>query len=55
MAVVLFISSENCIAKEAIKTCVIGVPIMWVSNYRYPNKKSSSWIQHVPVIGLHDK
>ena len=30
---------QKNIAKEAIKTYVIDVKIMWVSNYRYPNTK----------------
>ena len=37
-----------CIAKEAIKARVIDVKITWVSNYRYPVKKSSN---RAPVAG----
>jgi len=55
MSVALFISVKTVgnIAKEAIKSRVIGVKITWVSNYRYPITKSSN---RTPVIGHpHDR
>ena len=53
-SVALFISVKTVgnIAKEAIKSRVIGVKITWVSNNRYPITKSSN---RTPVIGQpHD-